>query len=160
MKHALTQYWLRMFLSVSAAMFLLCPSAHSQDLIQVDGVTPQCVHNQPKQVQHPGPGTLFPSPQYGYCNGTVDHQCATGIDRNLPGATAFIAIPTACVGTFTSWAQLQAQQASSIASLQDQLQKQLNILEANIKTLSDANDALTKRLNEVEAKLKKQDEGK
>lgn len=159
MKHALTQYWPRMFLSVSAAMFLLCPSAHSQDLIQVDGVTPQCVHNQPKQVQHPGPGTLFPSPQYGYCSGGIDHRCATGTNVAISG-TFFQEIGTACVGTFTSWAQLQAQQASSIASLQDQLQKQLNILKANIKALSDANDALTKRLNEVEAKLKKQDEGK
>ncbi|SRR5581483_775054 len=142
------------------AMFVLfCPAAYAQNLIQVDGVTPECVHNQPKQVQHPGPGTLFPSSQYGYCNGSIDHRCATSKNIAISG-TFYQEIPIACVGTFTSWADLQAQQASNLANLQDQIQKQLNILKTNIKDLSDANDALTKRVNDLEEKLKKQDQPK
>ncbi|WP_348266258.1 hypothetical protein [Edaphobacter sp. DSM 109919] len=137
----------------------LASSAHSQDLVHVDGVTPECVHNQRYQVQHPGPGTLFPTPQYGYCKGTIQNKCATSTNVAVSG-TFYQEIPNACVGTFTSWADLQAQQATSISDLKQQLQEQLNILKADIKRLSDANDALTKRLNDAEARLKKLEQPK
>jgi hypothetical protein len=142
---------------VLAIVFVITPSrGYSQDLVKVDGVASQCVVNQPRQVQHPGPGTLFPSPQYGYCNGSIQHNCATSRQPFGPSSSAYETIPTACVGTFSSWTDIQAQQAKSIADLQQQFQQQLNILKANIQALSDANDALTKRLNDVEAKLKNQ----
>jgi hypothetical protein len=131
---------------------LFCSPCHSDNLVQVDGVTPTCVVNQQHQVQHPGPGTLFPSPEYGYCNGSIQYKCATPNNVAMPGSTAYGVIGTACVGTFTSFADLQAQQAKGIDDLKQQIQQQLNILKANIKALSDANDALTKRLDDIETK--------
>jgi peptidoglycan hydrolase CwlO-like protein len=138
-------------LTLVALLMGLVSSAYSQQLVKVDGVTAGCVHNQMHQVQHPGSGTLFPAPQYGYCNGTIEQKCATANG----GTEGYQEIPTACVGTFTSFADLQTQQATSLADLKQQLQEQLNILKASIKTLSDTSDALTKRLNEVDARLKK-----
>jgi hypothetical protein len=96
------------------------------------------------QVQNPGPGTLFPSPQYGYYNASIQYKCATSNNGAAPGAF-YQVIPTACVGTFTSLADLQAQQASSLADLEQQLHEQLNILKASIKTLSDTSDDFIRR---------------
>ena len=47
---------------VIASATVFCSEAYSQDLVRVDGVTTQCVVNQPRQVQNPGPASavLFP----------------------------------------------------------------------------------------------------
>jgi hypothetical protein len=130
----------------------LCSPSHSQELVLVDGVTPVCVVVGPRGSPNPGPAIPFSSPRYGYCNGSIQQRCATSVNGALPGSVSFRAVGTACVGTFTSWAELQAQQAKNIS---DQLQQQVNLLKNNIKALSDANDALTKRLDDVESQLKK-----
>lgn len=126
-----------------------------QDLVNVDGVTPTCVVNEPRQVQHPGPDSaiLFGSPQYGYCNGSIQHNCSTARHVNDNPNFGLELIRNACVGTFTSWADLQRQNAQNVADLQKTLQQQLNILKSNIQALSDSNDALTKRLNDLETKV-------
>ncbi len=131
---------------------LHCSPCYSQNLVLVNGVTPTCVVNARSAVQHPGTGTLFPSPQYGYCNGSIRQRCATSHNVARPGSPFYEEIQTACVGTFTSRAELQAQQAKNIT---DPLQQQLNILNGNIKALSDSNDSLTKRLDDMEKELNK-----
>jgi peptidoglycan hydrolase CwlO-like protein len=140
------------------AILVLClwigfavPVAVSQNLIQVDGVTPQCVLNQKGQVQNPGPGTRFPSPKQGYCDGSIQHRCATSKNIAVSG-TFYEEIATACVGTFTT---LEEAQAAAANDLEKKVQLKLDVLQKNIKDLSDAIDSLTKRLDEVDARVKK-----
>jgi hypothetical protein len=130
---------------------LLYSSSYSQELALVDGVTPVCVAGGPRVSTQPGPAIPFPSPRYGICNGSIQQGCATSHNVAISG-TYYDRIGRACVGTFTSWAELQAQQAKNIS---DPLQQQVNLLKNNIRALSDANDALTKRLDDVESQLNK-----
>lgn len=116
--------------------------AYGQDLVQVNGVAPVCVVNQRYQVQHPGAGTPFGTPQYGICSGSIQQNCTTGDNAVHPNV---------CIGTFTSWAAIEAQRAVDLANFQQKMQSQMDELTKNLKTLSDSIDAQTKRLNAIEA---------
>jgi len=139
---------LRISILIMAILFTgqFCSYAYSQDLVVVDGTASRCGGNPLPEA------TLFHIPEIGHCDGSVVKNCSM---RRNDQTHAVIAI-TACVGTFRPLVDQQPKLASSIANLQQQLQQQIDILKANIKTLSDANDALTKRINDVEALPKKQ----
>ncbi len=120
---------------VIASATVFCSEAYSQDLVRVDGVTTQCVVNQPRQVQNPGPASavLFPSPQYGYCSGSIQHNCVTAKQPFYPQSSAYETISTACVGTFTD---VHTQQAVDLANLQTKMQQQLDIMQKDINLLN------------------------
>ena len=122
-------------LTFAIALAIGCFKAYSQDLVKVDGVTPECVVNQQRQVQHPGPAaaTLFPTPKYGYCQGSIQHNCVTARQPFGPSSSAYEPIPTACVGTFTD---SQTKQATDLAELEKKLQQQLVIMQNDINLLN------------------------
>jgi hypothetical protein len=133
--------------------------ARSDDLVEVNGVTPNC---------RTGPlatnptGTLYLTPQLGYCHGVIKTGCLTGKSSpsGPPGvggraSIVYEKIPVACEGTFTLLAEIEAEGAQNLRDVLKVLQQQMDLFEKAITLLSNSNDALTKRLNDLEDKINK-----
>ena len=133
-------------------------AADPNKLVVVDGTADKCVVNRtPFQNRPPNPegnAIAFTSPRHGYCDGIIEHGCASNTQNHSPEYIdaknlGFYTVTRTCVGNFVAFDE---RQSKILADLQSRFDQEISILRSNVKFLSNAVDMLNDKIDKMEKK--------